>query len=97
MQNNPPKNQEQRTELGPAGFWIFESNGINWEEDLSENGKWLFWWLSGEQGDLDLLHQRADLDKMDLEAAIQELDSLGLLDRRNSTLLKLAKSWIPYS
>jgi hypothetical protein len=93
----PKIHQNQRTDSGPTGFWVFEFQGINWEEDLSENGKWLFWWLIGEQGDLDLLYQRAELDGRELEMAIQELDEFGLLDHSEPNLLRLAKTWIPYT
>lgn len=62
---------------------------FNWRMDLSETGQWLYELLVGEAGDTDLLPILAVEEEIDLNAALNELRSWGILDERDPARIRL--------
>ena len=87
-----PGNQPESVDYRSA---YLDMKGIDWTQDLSSDGQWLFKELLIGAEDIRLLEQYAAADGVDLDAATRELDQYELIDRRDSGFLHLPWKKIP--
>lgn len=62
-----------------------------WNEDLSENGRKLYWLLLGDIGFIEWLPELAQSEDIDLVAGIQELRDREVLDENNPKIIRIKR------
>jgi len=81
--------REERNSLPQLDPNVVGKIGVDLHQDLSANARKLLDCLIEERGDADLLPIYAAEDKFDLDAALDELRQLALLDESDPKRVKL--------
>ena len=80
---------EDRSLLPKVESKVYGKSGVDLRRDLSPNAKKLLDCLIEERGDVDLLPMFAAEDNFDLDAAVDEMRALSLLDESDPKRIRL--------